>query len=54
MKVRNGQTLVSRKTGRDNVKVVVLRKDVATLLDTETGRRWTTRRENLRKSFTTA
>lgn len=54
MRIRNGQVLTSRKTGESNVKVVKLTKTEAQLLNTETGRRWNTRRENVAKSYTTA
>ncbi len=49
--MRTGDVLQSRKTGKQTVKVAVLRKDVAQLHDTTTGRRWWTLRRNIPKSF---
>lgn len=53
MRIRNGQVLVSRKTGEANTKIVKLTSSEVQLLNTATGRRWNTTRENVAKSFTT-
>lgn len=49
--MRNGQTLVSRKTGEETAKIVVLRKDIARLRSLSSNRTWETKRENIAKSY---
>lgn len=51
MQVKTGEFLRSRKTGRENVKVAVVRTEQVMLHDTESDRRWWTSRDNLGKSF---
>lgn len=51
MQVRTGEFLRSRKTGREDVKVAVVRTEQVMLHDTTNDRRWWTPRTNLSKSF---